>query len=520
MVNIPKRRHAAASLAEAGEASPRTAVPLSANKQAFVDDARTEQRVQPMRGRAMRVRLLAQLASRQAHKHGFHVCALNGNSMQLRAHQQAWLDGQLARFSQPQQYVNNHVALMQTDRWRHFRSGLTVLPDVARQTCAALRHFFVDANLDADRLSLRLGIEAQFDAFIAQHAVLRPLFERYFVEETASLTTMAANVGLSRQGHVQAIKRAREDCRRNAITSAYFHAYDDTKPRSNAIADGRAHVDAYLLTPRKMLCLIPFGMDPAIDQGDFPDLYSSSVDAFVSVCGHAQASASGAGGTGEEQRYSPQASHFQCASLALAYVKEYLQYDAMQLRRFTLTAASQDAAGPAVGVPTAGAGAGAGAGAASAVAGSRAARFFLPSPHVLRYSQSSLYIALLRAMVAGRTATQTVQHHGTSHEVTTLAGMAMAGSVIEAVDGTRLTASALEDFRLQWLKVLDDYVLPKRQAMAINTIEVDYRFEDGQQVVSETVVRKNVALDYRHLKYLAMAQDGAVPDDDTGFVLL
>lgn len=73
------------------------------------------------------------------------------------------------------------------------------------------------------------------------------------------------------------------------------------------------------------------------------------------------------------RRIIPQKTGFECGSLGIAYLKNYLQGDAKQLKEFSLS------------IPY--------------FEDTKLKYFFFPSPHVLRYSQSGLYNQFIEAMI-------------------------------------------------------------------------------------------------------------------------
>jgi hypothetical protein len=131
----------------------------------------------------------------------------------------------------------------------------------------------------------------------------------------------------------------------------------------------------------------------------------------------------------------PQADEVSCGPLGLSYLKQYLKDGAHQLNHRTLMVTHRPK------------------GRGSAV------RFHLPSPQVLRYSQSGFYAKLLGAMVGGQGDHAEVVHEDKKYQILTLRGMAQAGARIRRpLDIHRMKDSALDEFVRPWM---DDF----RQAM-------------------------------------------------------
>lgn len=87
---------------------------------------------------------------------------------------------------------------------------------------------------------------------------------------------------------------------------------------------------------------------------------------------------------------------------------------------------------------------------------------FLPSPQSLRYSQSTLFIKVARAIVAGMEPEVDVHHRGQTYRVRTLTGLQALGSPMTMVDGRQADVS---DFRARWLQQFDEVAMPARRAM-------------------------------------------------------
>jgi hypothetical protein len=144
----------------------------------------------------------------------------------------------------------------------------------------------------------------------------------------------------------------------------------------------------------------------------------------------------------------PQASGVGCATLGLSYLKEYLKDDAHQLNHFTSMVVHRPAGGDPAVPPV---------------------RFHLPSPQVLRYSQSAFYAKLMAAMVSGRDAHAEVVHQGSSFKVLTLRGILRAGGEVRRpLDGHGMKEDALDAFAGPWMEAFEQ-TMRKRDTMVVQS---------------------------------------------------
>lgn len=130
----------------------------------------------------------------------------------------------------------------------------------------------------------------------------------------------------------------------------------------------------------------------------------------------------------DERRVLPQGGDVECGTLGLSYLKQYLKDNAKQLNENTLLL--------------------------DIATGNRQRHFHLPSPQVLKYSQSELYAKLVRAMVAGNENVVTVEHKGKKIRVITLQGFLNSGAVASRPDGMEIPGG-IENFRKNWLELCD-----------------------------------------------------------------
>lgn len=142
----------------------------------------------------------------------------------------------------------------------------------------------------------------------------------------------------------------------------------------------------------------------------------------------------------------PQAAGVGCATLGLSYLKEYLKDDAHQLNHFTSMVVHRPMDSDPAAEPV---------------------RFHLPSPQVLRYSQSAFYAKLMAAMVGGRDDHAEVVHQRRSFKVLTLRGVLRAGGEVRRPpDGLGMNEDALDAFAGPWMEAFNQAML-KRDMMAV-----------------------------------------------------
>lgn len=229
----------------------------------------------------------------------------------------------------------------------------------------------------------------------------------------------------------------RDVARESGRAIGYVHTNEQVGWTVKGVRSGPAHSDAYLVTPfGSIVNLLDIGRMLSCDMtGDElvqggADVLNCSLSRFLD--------------TTAEQRLGqfkmltgPQAEGAQgCGSLALVNIKEHLKDGGAQLLRQTLV----------VRLPHG--------------ANGRGTGFMLPSPLAVRYSQSTLYLDLLRAMVASDDDHVDVPSNRGTRRIQTLAGLLRSGATCSTIDGRLL--DDLETFRSDWIRALDEEALPRR----------------------------------------------------------
>lgn len=175
----------------------------------------------------------------------------------------------------------------------------------------------------------------------------------------------------------------------------------------------RGHMESYVVSSTgKVIDVIPYWRGV----GKRPELegqYSADVKPFL---------------IDPERMVFPQGGGIECGTMGLSYLKQYLKDNAKQLNGNTLLLDRE-------------------------INGMQM-QFHLPSPQVLKYSQSDLYAKLVRAIVAGDKNVVTVEHKGEEIDVITLQGWLNAGAVASRPDGMEMPGG-IENFRKSWLELCD-----------------------------------------------------------------
>lgn len=233
------------------------------------------------------------------------------------------------------------------------------------------------------------------------------------------------NKGLSKG---EALQEIRDISGHGSGISGYFFT-------SGMTGDSTGHVESLLIDGHDVINIIPFNKsgDNQITEADYPGLYTSDVQQLLKKSE-----------VRARRHIMPQATEGECASLGLSYLKNYLKDDCKQLDAYTVKLSFHDE-------------------------GSER-KFFLPSPWVLRYSQSSLYAKLIHAVVASDDAYHTIEHQKCdvwgrekyieSYTVLTLKGM------LEDKGCTWPKNVSLEKFRASWLSAYESAMTKREQMTA------------------------------------------------------
>lgn len=315
-------------------------------------------------------------------------------------------------------------------QWFEARSTeLAALDASADKAFALLRRYWTEAwpRLQASA-AVRLGPGAIYRA--GEHAAIRAhlascpqvatWLEGRLQQEREALPRRALVIGPSAAQARAEMERLAQDTTRGH-RGYLFAAHSDL--------ERGGHVDTYVITSRgESIRVIPHESLHAAPEPD--KLFHADPWHFMTP----------------RKATCPQASGVGCATLGLSYLKEYLKDDAHQLNHFTSMVVHRPAGGDPAAPPV---------------------RFHLPSPQVLRYSQSAFYAKLMAAMVSGRDDHAEVVHQGGSFKVLTLRGILRAGGEVRRpLDGHGMKEDALDAFAGPWMEAFERAML-RRDMMAV-----------------------------------------------------
>lgn len=274
---------------------------------------------------------------------------------------------------------------------------------------------------------------SKLQAIVDEAVIITPahllLLQKEFQADFKKRFDVASQAGLSKD---EAIEEIREFAGKQNPDALAGYLY------TSGVSKGKQHVETLLLDGQDVINLIPFNTygDKKIARSDLTGLYTSDIANLVALEFKDRKSS---------LQFCPQATEKECASLGLAYLKEYGKNQAEQLRKYTLKLSFESE------------------------------RFLLPSPQVLRYSQSELYTKLVRAMVEGTDETLIVEHKGKKYKVLTLNGILARKGKIDSSGPVDL-----EEFRSRWLAGFNA-AMEKRSAMDFHSLK--YNTTENQYLV-------------------------------------
>lgn len=427
----------------------------------------------------------SEISKSQSGKHGFRAWPINGGEEILKG-------AQRKRLMEDDDIRSKYLSI---DKYAHafgFVFFKTLTEKERVDLHGEFKVFFEDEILDFKRGG-HLNKSRELFEFIESRVDLKVIFDKYIAKKLEEATDLEKNahlidrIGLTVSQHVDEMKKAQEVCRDNQDYVAYFHPYPSGECRDkliNGAAKGIAHIQTYIITPDKMIDVVPMEKHPLIGAQEFPGMYTSEVENFC--CAYTEEKADGDGDmqrVRERAWFSPLSVQM-CATIGLAYAKEYLKDGAYQLKNYTLAVSAKNISSDA-----------------SLGKSAESFSFFLPSPHVLRYSQSELYIKILRAMVDSDNEFVTIRHKKVMYEVNTLLWMLVNGAKIEFLNGKDFSFDEMTLFRARWLKAFDQYAVAKRDLMI--PVKAGDPGESGLPVDEQ----KNVSLLYRHLKFRGVVDE-------------
>ncbi len=272
----------------------------------------------------------------------------------------------------------------------------------------------------------------EFVAKVKASAHWKSSFDPFIADSIAKLPAKACKVGLG----LQAAARSIISLMPEASPSPIGFLRPSEGNRNHGITQGYGHTASYIITGHCVIATAENENDPTTDE---------LMDASVK-CAKPQFSLMLQDPNVE---VSAQADFTSCGSMAVSQQKELLKNNAQQLHNDCLII-SKIPGLPKIRDPR--------------------PDFFLPSAQSLRYSQSTLFIKVARAFVAGDGPTAEVDHKGQTYRLRTLMGLQQEGANLTMVDGRQ---ADLTDFRRRWLENMDQVATPKRDAMQSGPEEQD-----------------------------------------------
>ena len=278
----------------------------------------------------------------------------------------------------------------------------------------------------------------------------------------------------------------RDEARRTGRCIGFIHPNKQVGWTIEGVNEGPAHSDAYIVTPfGSIVNLLDIGHMLSCEltgnelMSGGADLLTCSLSRFLEPTPEQR--------LGQHRMLTGQQAEGArgCGSLALVNLKEYLKKDgdefaAQLLHRTLVLRLPQD--------------------------GEHAkADFMLPSPLAVRYSQSSLYLRLLRAMVESEEDEVVVESDRGPRRIKTLAGLLRAGATCSAIDGSDI--EDLQAFRTEWLRVFDEEALPRRD-------NLNHTSNEGTPQESTINVYLASVID-RHMKIAGYTPPASVPPSDS-----
>lgn len=353
------------------------------------------------------------------------------------------------------------------------------------------RHYV--ANFDPAAGSPHLPLEVLFK--VAEHYDEKHGIDLRFNGRAASLGRTVGRAGallpaLNPEQAAQELLALRDVARKTGHCIGFIHATKRVGWQVEGAGGGLAHSDAYIVTPfGHIVNLLDIGRMPSCDftsqklLGGGADYLNCSLAQFLDTMEEPPIGMS-------RKSMGPQADDTSCGSLVLVTLKEYLKQDGEQfaaqlLNRTLVMRMPQDTEHPQP-------------------------NFLLPSPLAVRYSQSSNYLRLLRAMVASEDDHVDVQGSRGTRRVKTLAGQLHSGATCCSIDGSEV--ADLSAFREEWLKIFDQQAIPRRAHLNV-TVGVD------PDDVSTTNVYLSSVID-RHIKIASYTSPPATTNEDSDAIEL
>ena len=377
---------------------------LSANKKKFIQQERHGASVH------LSITEISKLAKAYSQKIGSPI-HVSGNVIPITAeHRKAWLTEQeriLDAVTSPQDRFFRMLHRYFPD-FRNHQALREAFPDFGYM---GQEHFHPENIKPESKIKLEKIINAN------THGIRDSLLQCAWKERN-ELPAMCKQLGYGIQTGAEELAAIVKAVANNARGAAEGYIFFSSNSPNSSLGLSPlptwGHVESYVVSSTgAVINVVPFGETYRHKRPNLDGQYHSDVMPFLPNVGH---------------DVFPQGGMAECGTMGLSYLKQYLKDDARQLNENTLLLETT-------------------------VRG-RLVRFHLPSPQVLKYSQSNLYAKVVRAFVAGEQDYATADHYGQEVEVMTLQACLKAGATVSRPDGKEIPGG-IEGFRKTWLELCD-----------------------------------------------------------------
>src|SRR3990167_4972966 len=314
-----------------------------------------------------------------------------------------WLDDVISLHSAPAAlkyyYIVNYIS---SHFYEYFAMLLTYIP----------AHFFKEENRLRRDLTANELIELDLCIRNCGNGPLIKLFNKFIARHKYQQLEAMNDVGLSFSEVQEEVLMVQKQLQQTHSAESIGYIF------TNGYRQKRGHFEALIIAADKIILPIHWGYEA---RGFFPLSHSNQHAKFMVHYVHST--------------YMAQAGRFECGTLSILYLKELLKNNSEQLKRYSLSF-------ECTGVTT--------------------EKFWFPSPHVLRFSQSRLFNKCLVAQLADQDMVKIV-HNGMTYEVKTLR------KILSDAPSQENAAILLEldNFRKRWLTEWQ-HVETQHQNMQVN----------------------------------------------------
>ncbi|MEC8009200.1 MAG: hypothetical protein VX185_00345 [Pseudomonadota bacterium] len=355
---------------------------------------------------------------------------------------------------------------------------------------ACFTPYFSLSKNNAKRSKVRSKCEDSFRELVNSNSKLTEVFNDLCQNKCDHIDQLIKDHGLEPKQYVKWVNLVRKEAIKDKKNIALFHAMD-SRFFSPATGDGSiesAHISVAIVSEKgdylRIVPDLPGSEFIASQEDNKANIYNSNFDRFD---GHnnelVDCKAENDKTPAHLRNYDhdvnrsrtgcyPQRSEYGCASLAIAYAADLLKNNAQTLREYSLLGhqtsfkksflkRGNDASNPQ-------------------------GYIFIP-PHPLRHAQSPTHVNVMRNFMAADDTSVAFEVGFKKVSQLTIAGLEAQGMTFTKLDGTRLKAADLKDFRSRWVKEHDRIQnLPKTKAMIL-TSSLTTRRGKPVQTVSQSL---------------------------------